>query len=353
MKSEAEFEPDQELNENTARMQEFIRLQGGSARFDDYMKEHLFGETGYYKSRVNISYGGDFSTWALDSTFAEAIGEFIAQNSLGEKSFIEIAGGEGTFKRNILHESPTIKYLSIDISPKLANMQKGQDTEDAVKNQATLVADALKLPLKDGSIEGTIFSNELFDALPCRVFKLDVDKNGVHITQEGFVSAGSNQIEFVYEKAKPDEFIREYEQFLNERNRDYKSGDTVSAAPGIKKVISETNRVLKSGKALFFDYGYSDSYVNMQRDEQELPYFEKHSEIEPIEKILANPYATDITYSVDFDYCVWIGKRAAPDAKISIEPQHHFFRDITKNSQKTLSPRLSRPSRFGVLQILK
>ena len=344
-----------EYPETVAVMRSFIEGKGGVVRFDEYMAEHLFGEQGYYSKRVDIrKVGGDFGTTALEPEFAKLLHAFFRDNKLSGRDFLELGGGEGTFKRNYLELCPETRYLSVDISKKLANLQKKSGENF---NSQTLVADSTVLPLKDSSVEGIIFSNELLDALPCRMFRISIESGNVRINQEGFARLEGEGLNIGLGDAQRDDFLTEYEYFLNEiqPRRDMEDGDYICISPKIKTLLAEIDRVLKKGSVFLFDYGFAQGYVTMGRSRQELPYFAGNYTVDALNRIEARPYETDITYQIDFDYCKWIMNRINPALRSTVDPRHHLMRTILRENPDfaPLKSRIDETSREGVLIISK
>lgn len=339
--------------ETLQSMATFIRNKGGKVRFDEYMQESLFGQGGFYAERVKFGTKGHFKTEALKPEFAGLLADYLESKGLISRDFVEIGGGDGTFKRNFLQCANGINYISVDASPKLAELQKEIDGKETVRASAT------ELPFAPNSLEGTVFANELLDALPCRVFEIAVRDNGkIELAREANVSVNSdnNSLKFELGIVERDMFVDEYEEFLNEHGRRVNSGEIVSVSPHFRSVLAELNKVLREGSIMLIDYGFSEDYVTMKKDKEEQPYFWGPLEVEGVEKILERPYETDITYSIDFKFLVWLAKKINPGLKVSYSPQHHFFMDVMKNSKKTYDARWTnarRSEKFAVLELEK
>ncbi len=341
--------------ETLQKMVVFVRNNGGRVRFDRYMNESLFGEEGFYSNRVKIAFGGDFATNALDSQFAELISDHVTALGSSGNTFIEIGGGDGTFKRNFLGLNPEVNYVSVEASPKLAALQQSVDGKSTIRSSVT------SLPFPTSSVEGTIFGNELLDALPCRVFKLYTQDDGrIEVVSEGVVTTSSDNesLKLNFEDIEKDEFVIEYEEFLNAYGRQVEQqGEVVSVSPHFRKLLTELDRVLNKGMIVLIDYGFHENYVTMMgKDNQELPYFKGQRGIYGIDKILERPYETDITYAIDFKYLKWLAKRVNPKTIVSFRPQHYLFREVRSKSGKEYNDKWMQPIpnvRFGVLEIGK
>lgn len=337
---------------NLENMVRFVSNNGSRVRFDRYMQEHLYGENGYYRIKVEIGPGGDFGTEAMSPEFPHLIFLNLQQQSLAGKDFLELGGGTGAFKRNYLAYSPETNYISVDISKKLASMQ-------AQGGGRVIIGDAAALNLKSDSIDGVIFSNELIDVLPCRVFKLARDNGRIKINEEGYVTIDGKALRFEFRGAERDEFLITYEEFLSQGIYPVQDGDIISVASKTADVIKEALRVLRSGKIMFVDYGFGEP-ISHQRRTKELPHIMRkpdYDDLGDISKILANPYSMDITYSVDFEFLKWIAKQVDPNAKVgykdqvtllSVFPEYHNHQQIRRPYDH-----FDRPSHFLVLSIDK
>ncbi len=145
---------------------------GGCIPFDRWMREALYhGEFGYYTAKIRqFGRRGDFATWpALN----EGLGRAIARWALGNRTarrwnLIEVGAGSGELAASILK---TIgwwnrpRYHIVEISARLRQAQQKHLGSSALWHPN--VAEAL------GSCGGRalLFSNELVDAFPCRVFR--------------------------------------------------------------------------------------------------------------------------------------------------------------------------------------
>ena len=328
----------------------FILAKGDAVRFDQYMQEHLYGEEGYFSKRAEIG-SGDFGTESFRPAFAHLIFLNLQQQGLDGRDFLELGGGPGVFIRNYLAHSPETDYISADISKKFALMQ-------AQTNGNAIASDAAALGLQSNSIEGCIFSNELIDNLPCRVFRITRNDDGVGINEEGYVGTDGAGLYFKFGVAERDEFLETYGEFLNQGIYPVADGDIISIAPKAVDVIKESLRVLKSGKIMFIDYGFGDALYCGRRSE-ELPYIVRrpnYDDSRDIAKILASPYDTDITYSVDFEFLRWVVGQIDPDAKVNYQHQVSLVEAFPQDQDPKLERKLHDHydlTRFLVLSIDK
>lgn len=306
---------------NIRSMREFISSNGGSVRFDAYMKEHLFNkECGFYE-KVIIGPDGDFDTRAAHPVYAHLIYLHLKKYGLEDKDFLEIGGGNGSFKRNYLAHSPSTDYISVDASNELLKKQKQ-------KNTKTFYGTASDLTLETNSLEGAVFSNELIDELPCRVFKIGNEKGEIKIKNEGYVTADGMELSFEFMSPERDGFLLEYEKFLREKRPEIEDGSIISVSPETGPAISEMNRVLKRGKIIVVDYGYwNESCRAFSREKFEAPFFTSREKCHYKDEFLKNPYNTDITYKIDFEFMKWLAKKMNFPS-INLEYQHDFSGDL-------------------------
>ncbi len=151
----------QERERNQVLLRDFIRSKGGRISFDQFMEFSLYDpKHGYYQKRAVIGTSHemhDFYTYAESPILATSVLQSL--KSVLKKTgsvFVELAGGEGTFKENALWLMRKLgiesKYISVDISRKMIELQRG------VGPEATQ-AKAHNLPFSDSSIEGAYFAN--------------------------------------------------------------------------------------------------------------------------------------------------------------------------------------------------
>lgn len=370
---QAQLEHESGMTPEVEKMRAFIIEHGGRISFAEYMKESLYGKGGFYSERTKIH--GDFTTYAMEPAFAQLLIEYLKDNNF-QGTFVELAGGAGDFKKHFLAadgQRQMAQYMSFDISLNLARLQqragqKASSGKDGVINSDTAVAQSQNLPLTDNTIEGVIFSNELPDVLPCRVFKLKKDEKGVTISGELFMDAeaNKNKISSFFQDTTPggDDFIKLYESYLNtpEVLARAQDGQVVSVSLDQIELIEESLRVLKQGKIFIFDYGYQFSGNNNFRPpffasipyniatikflplaspdeavslEEKVPtdqyIFSQKGFLEGLELLSRIPYSQDITYEIDFGFLEWWLRTRHPELDTRCLRQGDFFRGIDNN----------------------
>lgn len=145
---------------------------GGAVPFDRWMREALYHpEFGYYTANIRgIGRGGDFTTWPLlHDSLARAVAAWaVAHRPARRWHLIEVGAGNGAFAEGVLRaigwwNRP--QYHIVDVSPVLRAQQQARLKGKAVWH------DSLPEALAACGGEALIFSNELVDAFPCRIFQ--------------------------------------------------------------------------------------------------------------------------------------------------------------------------------------
>jgi len=156
---------------------------GGMIPFERFMQEALYHSNfGYYSSQIHdVGRGGDFSTAAtLDPQLGEAIAHWIGQRAkeLGWDRIpvIEVGAGGGMLASSVLRHLDWktrwhIDYMICETSPILCAKQ-----QQNLRWRGVRWVDSLKEGLQRSHGRALIFSNELVDAFPCRIFQKSEDE---------------------------------------------------------------------------------------------------------------------------------------------------------------------------------
>ena len=151
---------------------------GGRIPFERFMREALYHPTfGYYSSQIqDVGKGGDFSTSAtLDPLLGESIANWIIKRAkeLGWRRIpvIEVGAGSGLLARSVIRHLDWksrwhVDYMICETSPILRSKQQKN-----LRWRGVRWIDSLKSELEKNDGRALIFSNELVDAFPCRVFQ--------------------------------------------------------------------------------------------------------------------------------------------------------------------------------------
>jgi len=155
---------------------------GGSIPFERFMAEALHHPRfGYYGSRIaDVGSRGDFSTSA---TVSESLGTAIAAWAIARAAelnwkriaLIEIGAGNGRLARTVLRRLGWFRrlrtdYLIVESSPVLKERQR-----KLLRRQGVQWHDSVESALGALGGQALIFSNELVDAFPCRLFEKQYD----------------------------------------------------------------------------------------------------------------------------------------------------------------------------------
>ncbi|WP_456401228.1 class I SAM-dependent methyltransferase [Persephonella sp.] len=298
----------------------------GAISFRDFMDMALYyPELGYYTSpKSKIGGYGDFYTASeLDRAFGELLGKQFIEifHKLKSDNFqlVEIGAGKGYLAYDILNflkNSHTdiynkIEYIIIEKSPYHVKLQK--DILKGFKN-VKWVQDIIDF--EDNSIEGVIFSNELFDSFPVHVIKKIKGKIfELYIT----VDSNNNVKEVLRE---PSEEILKY---LRELNINIPEGMTTEINLDAVDYIQKIGRKLKRGYVITIDYGYpSAELYKYYRMKGTLLCYYKHRYSE---NYYENVGLQDITSHVNFSALNYYGKIAGLELT-GFTDQAHFLTNL-------------------------
>ena len=255
------------------RLRASIRA-GGPMRFDDFMREVLYGAGGYYE-RPPIGPSADFVTSPhVHPVFTRLVGVALEDRwrALGSPRplrLVEVGAGDGTMARELVagfaRAGIALEYTAADVSP---------GARGALASIADrVVEDVTRVEALD---PGLVVANELLDNLPFRrLQRRGGTLEELHVTLDGdrFVEIGVPAvIDDVLEgvPAADGEFVVPSDAFA---------------------FVVDLARVLRTGFALLIDYvpGATDAPVRGYR---------KHR---VIDDVLTDPGSTDITAGVDLD----------------------------------------------------
>lgn len=144
---------------------------GGSLPFDRFMEAALYHpEFGYYTRRIRtVGARGDFSTWpGMDSSLARAVAAWLRARP--QRHVIEVGAGAGRLAAEVLRHLGwgmrlRTAYHIVEISPVLRGEQ-----QEALRGRRIFWHESMADALCASGGEADIYSNELPDAFPCRVF---------------------------------------------------------------------------------------------------------------------------------------------------------------------------------------
>lgn len=282
---------------------------GGAIPFDRWMREALYHKTfGYYAANIRgIGRRGDFTTWpVLHKSLAEGIARWaLANKPSGRWNLIEIGAGTGELAEAVLRaigwwNRP--RYHIVDVSAPLRAEQQKRLGRKAVWHAS--VAEAL------AACGGAalIFSNELVDAFPCRIFQqkaggwrelaLRVEGGRVQEVWQNFCRVGA---------ADPNR------PTSSAFDHDWPEGQRIEVQESFRAWQAEWLPAWKSGAMLTIDYGDTCPALYHRRPQGTLRAYAHHQRLESREAY-AGFGLRDLTVDVNFSD---LQRGAGPGSKFS------------------------------------
>ncbi|WP_461832012.1 SAM-dependent methyltransferase [Aquifex sp.] len=250
--------------------------------FRDFMEDAV---KRYYSSDRALK---DFFTAPqLDRAFGEALAEFFLQHlsEFEKPALVELGAGTGILARDILNYYrenypeifKSIRYYIYEFSPNL--IEKQRKTLSDFGN----VEWVEELP----KVEGIVFSNEFFDALP------------VHIVKEGkelYVDEKGNQVWLSLENERVKDFLK--------RMGYDKLNHVVEVCLDCIDMLKRISESLVGGYHVVIDYGYTSEEISRFPEGTVLAYKE-HKVVKDFVKEAGN---VDITAHVNFSALIEYGR---------------------------------------------
>lgn len=260
---------------------------------ESFMARALHDPTkGYYARNIRgIGPRGDFTTAPhLSETPAKAIAAWITR-SLREtkvRHVIEIGPGLGTLSGQVIRRLPAIMRLRtrfhlVESSPALAASQKKLLGKKVFYHTNILSA------LEACSGEAVIFSNELIDAFPARVFRKTKGK-WLEVALKD-----SSEILLPHNKLPPSSTF----------SIDFQEGQTVEVHDSYRLWLESWLPSWKRGSMLTIDYGDTAEHLYTRRPRGTLRAYLLHQRVEG-SAIFCHAGLQDITADVNFtDITAW------------------------------------------------
>lgn len=271
---------------------------GGAIPFDRWMREALYHETfGYYTATIRgIGRRGDFTTWpVVHRSLAEGIARWVkAQRPRGAWHLIEVGAGTGELAEAVLRalgwwRRPRLHI--VEVSGPLRDHQRQRLGRRAIWHSDLAAA----LEACDGA--AVIYSNELIDAFPCRVFqKQDTIWRELALRiEDGRVG------ETWRETALPASDVFRH---------DWPEGQRVEVQDSFRRWIDGWLPAWKTGAFLAVDYGDVTERIYHRRPRGTLRAYSHHQRLEPPEAY-GGFGLRDLTVDVNFtDVAAWLGEGA-------------------------------------------
>jgi SAM-dependent MidA family methyltransferase len=266
---------------------------GGAIPFDRWMAEALYHKTfGYYSANIRgIGRKGDFTTWpVVHRSLAVGIARWALKNRPAKRwHLIEIGAGTGELAESVLKaigwwNRP--RYHIVDVSGPLRAAQQKRLGRRAIWHETVSEA----LAACGGS--AVIFSNELVDAFPCRIFQ---KQTGAWRELALRIEGGKVQ-EIWREVALPE---------LTVFAHDWPDGQRVEIQESYRSWQQQWLPEWKQGAMLTIDYGDKSSGLYHRRPQGTLRAYSHHQRLEGREAY-AGFGLRDLTVDVNFsDLLAW------------------------------------------------
>jgi SAM-dependent MidA family methyltransferase len=260
--------------------------------FEEFMRRALHDpQDGYYARRIRgVGQRGDFTTAPMLSvTLARMIAAWAAKamRETGCRDLIEIGPGEGKLAAAVLRHLPwQLRWRSrlhlVESSAPLAEIQK------KLLGRRARWHDSPAAALSACNGRAVIFSNELVDAFPVRLFEKHSD--GWREIAVSFDAAGT-----ATESLLPPATLPPSSGF----SADHPEEQRIEVHDSYRSWISEWLPLWKAGRMLTIDYGSTTETLYQRRPRGTLRAYLFHQRLEG-PAIYQNPGRQDITADVNF-----------------------------------------------------
>ncbi len=267
-----------------------------SIPFEEFMRRALHDpQRGYYARRIRgVGQRGDFTTAPmLSDTLASAIATWAAQamQETGCRDLIEIGPGEGILAAAVFKHLPwRIRWRArlhlVETSAPLAEIQKAQFGRRARWHDSP--ADALAAC----NGRAIIFSNELVDAFPVRLYEKHSD--GWREIAVNFDAAGTATESLLSPAPLPPS---------SGFSAAFSEGQRVEVHDSYRRWMNDWLPLWKAGRMLTIDYGAPAESLYQRRPRGTLRAYLFHQRLEG-PAIYQNPGRQDITADVNFSNLV-------------------------------------------------
>ncbi len=322
-----------------------IELQkecGGLISFERYMQEALYHpHFGYYSAKIqDVGSKGDFSTSAtLDEGLSQAIAAWITARvkALGWQLIpvIEIGAGSGTLSRAILRQLNwrtrwRIDYMIHETSPVLKKTQEKLLHWKGVR-WITSLSDTLE---KSGG-RALIFSNELVDAFPTRLFQKrgrEWQELGLQFDEQEGLS------EIIMGSVHADDWFAQFDHLPE--------GQRIERIDSYQSWLKEWSTRWKEGALLTIDYGDTADRLYERKPQGSLRAYWRHQRLTGRD-LYARFGQQDLTSDVNFSDLIQWGK----DLNWKHHPlmtQREFVKlHLPESKLCSLSTRFTKPQEEG------
>jgi len=287
----------------TERLRERIAHEGPIS-FRDFMAAALYDpQEGYYARGAAIGERGDFVTSPYVSpAFARAVARRFAsdvQALEGQIDFVDVGAGEGKFLEDF---AAALEAQA----PQVASRVFYTAVERSAAGRQALAKKKLSRPLRvvesskdisEGSVNGWIFSNELYDALP--VVRVTGSSRGLQELRVDCEGDG-----FVWRLAPAPDAYREHLERFGVALEPGQVGEISFGAAPLHRILA---RALGRGWLVAFDYGHRSAtlyHASARRHGTLAVHFAGLRRGDP----LSRPGQVDLTAHVHWDLLVEAGE---------------------------------------------
>ena len=313
------------------KLRSWLAKKGGSATFEEFFEAALYHpDLGYYSTNIRtVGQGGDFSTSAtLDPGLSRAIANWITATRKSAsptiRDIIEIGAGDGSLAEAILTEFQwlerrQIRYHIVDTSGPLRDSQRENLGRRKNVHWHKTVEDALREC--DG--RSLIFSNELIDAFPPRVFQWNAEISSweelsIHFDDEG------NLAEFLSQVGSPPSVSIPLS---------FADGQRIERHESHEGWLAEWTPSWKAGEMLTIDYGDEYPAVYHRRPRGTIRGYCHHLHFESGPDVYARFGRQDLTTDIDFTDLITSSERCKLRAR-PLQSQGDFIRDFLGDKGK-------------------
>jgi len=287
---------------------EQIAAAGGWLSFETFMDSALYAPgLGYYSAGAHkLGAGGDFTTAPeVSSLFGACVARQCAEilESLGGGSILEIGAGSGRLAVDVLRRLHTLgrlpdAYWILEVSGDLRERQRrrlAQSLPDLIDRVHWLDQPP------EHPFDGVMLANEVLDALPVTRFRWSTagpEELGV-VNAGASASAGEpGRARFAWQGRPARSAVADACRRLNSAAGGWDEGYISEYCPRLAAWTQSVTRALRSGAALWFDYGLprSQYYLPERHDGTLLCHFRHRAQADPF----LYPGLQDITAWVDF-----------------------------------------------------
>ena len=282
-----------------AHLTQQIAASGGWLSFERFMDMALYAPgLGYYSAGAHkLGVGGDFTTAPeVSRLFGACVARQCAEilSALGKGLILEIGAGSGRLAADILLRLETLgalpdRYCILEISADLRERQRRRLARQLAPRLRERVH-WLDQPPED-PFDGVILANEVLDALPVTRFRWYGDR----VEELGVVI---DEGRFAWEARPADPAVTEACRRLAKAGGAWDEGYVSEYCPRLGAWTMSVTRSLRTGAALWFDYGLprSQYYLPERHEGTLLCHFRQRAHGDP----LVYPGLQDITAWVDY-----------------------------------------------------